>query len=93
MLGDEMSEMFESGLDAIEESNNTVVRYMNHRVDEISSSVNAAMHNENIMEFAGMALGMPLLGLGLVSLKKKQDWQDIFPKFLFWYFFNILRRT
>ena len=59
--------MFEQGLDAIDQSNNTVVSYMNHRVDEISDSVSAAMHNENLMEFAGMAMGLPLIGLGLVS--------------------------
>ena len=62
-----MSEMFEHGLDMIEESNNTIVRYMNHRVDEITDSVNAAMHDEHMMEFAQMAVGLPLLGLGLVS--------------------------
>ena len=62
-----MSAMFEQGLDAIDQSNDTVVSFMNHRVDEISDSVNAAMHNENLMEFAGMAVGLPLLGLGLVS--------------------------
>ena len=64
-----MSDMFEHGLDEIEQSNNTIVRYMNHRVDEISSSVNAAMHDENLMEFAGMAMGLPLLGLGLVNIR------------------------
>ena len=63
-----MSEMFEHGLDMIEESNNTIVRYMNHRVDEITDSVNAAMHDEHMMEFAQMAVGLPLLGLGLVSM-------------------------
>ena len=65
-----MSAMFEQGLDAIDQSNNTVVSYMNHRVDEISDSVSAAMHNENLMEFAGMAMGLPLLGLGLVCTNR-----------------------
>ena len=70
-----MSAMFEQGLDAIDQSNNTVVSFMNHRVDEISDSVSAAMHNENLMEFAGMAMGLPLLGLGLVSKNSRGEFE------------------
>ncbi len=45
-----------------------MLRFVNRRVDEIRDTVGEAMHNEEMMEFAGMALGMPLLGLGLSFL-------------------------
>ena len=60
--------MFESGLDAINESNNTVVSYMNSRVDQIMQTVHETMHDHQMMEFVMMAVGMPLLGLGMFVL-------------------------
>ena len=67
-FGDEASKMFEAGLDTINESNNTVVRHMNGRVDEIRDSMHDAMHNQQMMEFMGLALGMPIVGLGMLAL-------------------------
>lgn len=63
-----MSQMFEAGLDSIDKSNNTLVMAMNRRVDEIRDTVSDAMHDESMMEFAGMAFGLPMLGLGLSML-------------------------
>ena len=63
-----MGRMYEHGLDTLEHTNNSAVQYMNRRVDTIRESVGAAMHDEGMMEFAGMALGFPLLGLGLTML-------------------------
>ena len=60
--------MFEQGLDDLERSNNTMVQFMNRRTDRIMESVNAVMHDEGMMGFASMALGLPLLGLGLTFL-------------------------
>ena len=65
---DEMSAMFETALDEIDRSNNTMVQYMNRRADHIRDAVSAAMHDEGMMEFTGMALGFPLAGLGLAML-------------------------
>lgn len=41
---------------------------MNRRVDQIRDTVTDAMHDEHMMEFAGMAFGLPMLGLGLSML-------------------------
>ena len=65
---DEFSDMFEQTLDDIDQSNNTVVRHVNGRVDEIRESVAAAQNDTHMMEFAGMALAMPLAGLGMYML-------------------------
>ena len=64
----EMSSMFEVGLDSLSESNNTMIRFVNRRVDEIQQSMHTAMHDENMMDFMKLALGMPVLGLGLNAL-------------------------
>ena len=50
----EMSGMFEDGLDNLNESNNTMIRLVNRRVDEIQQSMHAAMHDEGMMDFMGL---------------------------------------
>ncbi len=64
---DEFEEMFDEKLDEIDQSNNTVIRHMNGRVDEIREGIDGIMHDHDrhMMEFLGMALGMPALGFGL----------------------------
>ena len=64
----EMSGMFEDGLDNLNESNNTMIRLVNRRVDEIQQSMHAAMHDEGMMDFMKLAVGMPMLGIGLSAL-------------------------
>ena len=63
-----MSGMFEDGLDNLNESNNTMIRLVNRRVDEIQQSMHAAMHDEGMMDFMKLAVGMPMLGIGLSAL-------------------------
>ena len=57
--------MFEDGLDHLHESNNTMLRFVNRRVDQIQQSMHTAMHDESMMDFMKLAVGMPMLGMNI----------------------------
>ena len=51
---DEMSLMFESTLDDINENDEPMIKYINGRIDRIQKDVSDAMYDKNMMEFMSM---------------------------------------
>lgn len=57
--------MIDRGLDTLENSNNSMVQYMNRRVDEIQDEIKQSMEEFYLMQFASMSVLFPLVAISL----------------------------
>ena len=58
-------QMIDRSLDSIENSNSSIIQYMNRRVDEIKDEMKQSMDKFYVMQFASMSLLLPMVGITL----------------------------
>ena len=57
--------MVDQGLDDLENSNNSIIQFMNRRVDEIQEEMKKSTEEFYLMQFASMAVMLPIVGITL----------------------------
>ena len=58
-------QMIDRSLDDLENSNSSIIQYMNRRVDEIKDEMKQSMDKFYVMQFASMSLLLPMVGITL----------------------------
>ena len=57
--------MVDQGLDDLENSNNSIIQFMNRRVDEIQEEMKKSTEEFYLMQFASMSVMLPIVGITL----------------------------
>ena len=57
--------MVDRGLDDLENSNNSIIQFMNRRVDEIKEEMKKSTEEFYLMQFASMSVMLPIVGITL----------------------------
>ena len=57
--------MVDRGLDDLENSNNSIIQFMNRRVDEIQEEMKKSTEEFYLMQFASMSVMLPIVGITL----------------------------
>ena len=57
--------MIDRGLDDLENSNNSIIQFMNRRVDEIQEEMKKSTQEFYLMQFASMSVMLPIVGVTL----------------------------
>ena len=57
--------MVDKGLDDLENSNNSIIQFMNRRVDEIQEEMKKSTEEFYLMQFASMSVMLPIVGIAL----------------------------
>ena len=57
--------MVDRGLDDLENSNNSIIKFMNRRVDEIQEEMKKSREEFYLMQFASMSVMLPIVGITL----------------------------
>ena len=57
--------MVDKGLDDLENSNNSIIQFMNRRVDEIQEEMKKSTEEFYLMQFASMSVMLPIVGITL----------------------------
>ena len=57
--------IIDRGLDDLENSNNSIIQFMNRRVDEIQEEMKKSTEEFYLMQFASMSVMLPIVGITL----------------------------
>ena len=57
--------MVDKGLDDLENSNNSIIQFMNRRVDEIQEEMKKSTEEFYLMQFASLSVMLPIVGITL----------------------------
>ena len=62
--------MVDRGLDDLENSNNSIIQFMNRRVDEIQEEMKKSTEEFYLMQFASMSVMLPIVGITLFYVRR-----------------------